>query len=118
MWLIDSFLEKISVWISLSINDERDKGVRNLPPDFVRITFISNLSFIRFLSKSNDLYAETLPLIINNIFFNFFNLLNKYVNYNDKFIKLNNYEFLFFSTRIYNSNSKIKIKIINIIKIS
>ena len=38
---------------------------------FVRITFISNLSFIRFLSKSNDLYAEILPLIINNIFFNF-----------------------------------------------
>ena len=49
-----------------------DKGVRNLVPDFVKITFISNLSFTRFLSKSKDLYAEILPLIINNIFFNFF----------------------------------------------
>ena len=71
---------------------------------------------MRYFSKSNDLYADILPLIINNIFFNFFNLLNKYVNYNDKFAKLNDYEFLFFFRRKYSSDSKIQIVIINIIK--
>ena len=50
-----------------------------------------------------------LPLIINNIFFNFFNLLNKYVNYNDKFIKLNNYEFYFFLQEYITATPKLRL---------